>query len=154
MRVVNSVMSHSHLARSGFLQLFRSLPILSVFLLTLPLASCRDSTTQASAPPAVPVKSQIVQPGTVVESSQFVGTLESAAEVDLRPETQGRIVKVLVQPGDRVNPGTLILTIQPGQTVPQLQSAQAGVNAAPANQQAMVDQLRMAEKNLEVARTE
>ncbi|WP_088892434.1 efflux RND transporter periplasmic adaptor subunit [Leptolyngbya ohadii] len=147
-------MPYSHLTQTGFFQFLRSFPVLSLFLLTLPLASCRDGTTQASAPPAVPVKLQVVQPATVIESSQFIGTLESAAKVNLTPETQGRIVNVLVQPGDRVDPGTPILTIQPGQTVPQLQGAQAGVSAAQANQQAMVDQFRVAEKNLEVAQTE
>jgi RND family efflux transporter MFP subunit len=97
---------------------------------------------------------QVVQPSAVIESSQFIGTLESATKVDLRPETQGQIVNVLVQPGDRVDPGMPILTIQPGQTVPQLEGAEAGVNAAQANQRAMVDQLQVAEKNLEVAQTE
>ncbi|HEY9657368.1 MAG TPA: biotin/lipoyl-binding protein, partial [Allocoleopsis sp.] len=85
-------------------------------LLTLPLASCRGDSPESAAPPAVPVKLQVVQSSTVIQSSQFVGTLESTAKVDLRPETQGRIVNVLVQPGDRVNSGTPILTIQPGQT--------------------------------------
>jgi RND family efflux transporter MFP subunit len=147
-------MPYFHLTQTSFFQFLRSFPILSLFLLTLPLASCQDSSTQASAPSAVPVKLQVVQPATVIESSQFVGTLESAAKVDLRPETQGQIVNVMVQPGDRVKPGTPILTIQPGQTVPQLQGAQAGVNAAQANQQAMVNQLQVAQKNLEVAQTE
>jgi RND family efflux transporter MFP subunit len=146
-------MPYSYLTRTCFPQVFRSFSILSLFLLTIPLFSCQDNSNQAP-PPAVPVKLQVVQPGTVIESSQFVGTLESAVKVDLRPETQGQIVNVLVQPGDRVDPGTPILTIQPGQTVPQLEGAEAGVNAAQANQRAMVDQLQVAEKNLEVARTE
>jgi RND family efflux transporter MFP subunit len=147
-------MLYSYSTRTYFSQLFRSFPILSLFLLALPLASCGDNSTQSAAPPIVPVKLQVVQPSTVIESSQFVGTLESAAKVDLRAETQGQIVNVLVQPGDRVEPGTPILTIQPGQTVPQLEGAEAGVNAAQANQRAMVDQFQVAEQNLEVARTE
>lgn len=147
-------MPYSYLTRTCLSQIFRSFPILSLVLLTLPLASCGDNNTQASAPSAVPVKLQVVQPSAVIESSQFIGTLESATKVDLRPETQGQIVNVLVQPGDRVDPGTPILTIQPGQTVPQLEGAEAGVNAAQANQRAMVDQLQVAEKNLEVAQTE
>jgi RND family efflux transporter MFP subunit len=147
-------MLYFYSTRTFFFQLFRSFPILSLVLLTMPLASCGDNNTQASAPPAVPVKLQVVQPSPVIESSQFIGTLESATKVDLRPETQGQIVNVLVQPGDRVEPGTPILTIQPGQTVPQLEGAEAGVNAAQANQRAMVEQLQVAEQNLEVARTE
>lgn len=123
-------------------------------MLSMPLASCQGNSTQASAPPAVPVKLQTLQSSAVTESSEFVGTLEAAQRVDLRPETQGRIVNVLAQAGDRVTAGTPILTIQPGQTVPQLEGAQAGVTAAQANQSAMVEQFRVAEKNLEIARSE
>lgn len=116
--------------------------------------SCQSKGTQGAAPQAIPVKLQVLQTDTVANTSEFVGTLESAEKVDLRPETQGRITEVLVQPGDRVAQGTPILTIQPGQTLPQLEGAQAGVGVAKANQRATVDQLRVAEKNLEVARTE
>lgn len=116
--------------------------------------SCQNKDTQGTAAQAVPVKLQVLKSSTVANSSEFVGTLESAEKVDLRPETQGRITEVLVQPGDRVTQGTAILTIQPGQTLPQLEGAQAGVSAAQANQRATVDQLRVAEKNLEVARSE
>lgn len=147
-------MPYFHFTQTYASPKFRSLPILSLLLLTFPLSSCQNNSPQAAAPPAVPVKLQVVQPSPVIASSQFIGTLESAEKVDLRPETQGRIVSVLVQPGDRVAPGTPVLTIQPGQTVPQLQSAQAGVNAAQAHQRAMVEQFQVAEKNLEVARTE
>lgn len=100
------------------------------------------------------MKLQVLRSSTVANSSEFVGTLESAEKVDLRPETQGRIAEVLAQPGDRVTQGTVILTIQPAQTVPQLEGAQAAVGVAQANQGATMEQLRVAEKGLEVARTE
>ncbi len=120
----------------------------------MPLVSCQGKPPQGSASAAVPVKLQVLQSSAVANSSEFVGTLESAEKVDLRPETQGRIAEVFVQPGDRVTPGTVILTIQPAQTVPQLEGAQAGVGVAQANRSATVQQVRVAEKNLEVARSE
>jgi len=140
--------------RFGLYRSFRFLSPLGVGLLVLPLFSCQGQAPQGAAPQGVPVKLQVLQSTTVANRSDFVGTLESAEKVDLRPEAQGRIIEVLVQPGDRVSTGTPILTIQPGQTLPQLEGAQAGVAAAQANQRVTVQQLQVAEKSLEVARTE
>lgn len=120
----------------------------------MPIAACQKQGPQGTAPAVVPVKLQVLQTSAVADSSEFVGRLESMERVDLRPETQGRIAEVLVQPGDRVTQGATILTIQPAQTVPQLEGAQAGVGVAQANRNVTVQQLRTAEKSLEIARSE
>jgi RND family efflux transporter MFP subunit len=120
----------------------------------MPIGACQQQGSQGNAPAAVPVKLQMLQTSSVADSSEFVGRLESTERVDLRPESQGRIAEVRVQPGDRVAQGTPILTIQPAQTVPQLEGAQASVGVAQANRNATVQQVRLAEKNLEVARSE
>lgn len=127
--------------------------LLGLFLLATSLMACQGKDPKRVVS-AVPVKLQIVQSSAVANSSEFVGTLESAEKVDLRAETQGRIATVLVQPGDRVDQGEVILTLQPAQTAPQFESAQAAVGIAQANQGATVQQLRVAEKNLDVAQTE
>lgn len=148
-------MQHSHPTWLRFSLLnLPSLPLVGLLFLAMPLVSCQGKNSQGAAPAAVPVKLQVLRSSTVANSSEFVGTLESAEKVDLRPETQGRIAEVLAQPGDRVTQGTVILTIQPAQTVPQLEGAQAAVGVAQANQGATMEQLRVAEKGLEVARTE
>lgn len=149
-------MQYSHPTGLKFstLALPRSLPLPGCLLLAMILVACQGQGTQGSAPAAVPVKLQVLQSSAVAESSEFVGTLESAEKVDLRPETQGRITEMRVQPGDRVTQGAAILTLQLGQTLPQLEGAQAAVGAAQANQRATVEQLQVAEQNLEVARTE
>ncbi|HIK54692.1 MAG TPA: efflux RND transporter periplasmic adaptor subunit [Synechococcales cyanobacterium M55_K2018_004] len=136
------------------LRLAKSLALLGLGLLVMPLVSCQKQGSQSEAPIAVPVKLQVLETSTVADSSEYVGRLESLERVDLRAETQGRIAEVRVQPGDRVVPGAIILTIQPAQTVPQLEGAQAGVEVARANRNVMVQQLRTAEKNLEIARSE
>lgn len=132
----------------------RSLSLLSLVLFSTFLVGCQKESPQGAAPTAVPVKLQVLQTKPVAASSEFVGRLESIAKVDLRPETQGRIAEVLVEPGDQITQGTPILTIQPAQTVPQLQGAQASVGVARANRDATVQQVRVAEKNLGVARSE
>jgi RND family efflux transporter MFP subunit len=96
---------------------------------------------------------QVLQTNTVKESSEFVGSLEAAEQVELKPETQGRITEILVQSGDRVERGTPLLVLAPDQTVPQLKSAEASVGVAQGNRQVLAGQLRVALKNLEVART-
>lgn len=132
----------------------RSLALLGCGLLAMPLASCQQQGPQGAGPTAVPVKLQVLQTGSVADSSEYVGRLEAVERVDLRPETQGRIAEVRVQPGDRVAQGATILTIQPAQTVPQLEGAQASLDVAQANWKVTVQQLRTAEKNLEIARSE
>lgn len=132
----------------------KTLTLLGTALLTMNLAACQNTPPQSATATAVPVKLKVLETSAVADSSEFVGRLESIAKVDLRPETQGRIAEVLVQPGDRVAQGAAILVIQPDQTVPQLEGAQASVGVAQANRNAMVQQMRVAEKSLEVARSE
>ncbi len=112
----------------------------------------KQAATGAS-PPVVPVEWQQVESGSVEDSSEFVGTLEAAARVELKSESQGRIVKVEVASGDRVTPRSTLMVIQPDKTVPQLNSAQASVSVAQAEQKALVEQLQIEQNNLQVART-
>ncbi len=144
---------HPTWRRSGSTIRFRSLARLGLFLLAMMLVACQKEETQSAAP-AVPVKLQVLESSSVAETSEFVGTLESAAKVDLKPETQGRIAEVRVQPGDRVSPGTVIMVLQPDQTQPQLEGAQASLSVAQASKNVSQDQLKAAEKGLQVARTE
>ncbi|UIE39070.1 efflux RND transporter periplasmic adaptor subunit [Leptodesmis sichuanensis] len=120
----------------------------------MPLVSCQQQAPQATAPTAVPVRLKVLETSDVAESSEYVGRLESVERVELRPETQGRIAEVRVRAGDRVAQGATILTIQPAQTAPQLEGAQAAVSAAQANRNVAVQQLRNAEKGAEIARSE
>lgn len=137
---------HSHFAKS--------LALLGCGLLAMPLVSCQQQPPQATAPAPVPVRLKVLEKSDVAESSEYVGRLESVERVELRPETQGRIAEVRVRAGDRVAQGATILTIQPAQTAPQLEGAQAGVSAAQANRNVAVQQLRNAEKSAEIARSE
>lgn len=145
--------SPSKWRRFGLIACSRSLPRLGLVLGAMTLVACQAENPQSTVP-VVPVKLQVLESSSVAETSEFVGTLESAAKVDLKPETQGQIADVLVQPGDRVTRGMTILALRPDQTQPQLEGAQASLGVAQANQSATRDQLRAAEKGLEVARTE
>lgn len=131
------------------------LAFLGLLLLTPTLTACgQNQEAQKPVIPAVPVKLQVLEPTPVEDSSEFVGTLEAAQQVALKPEISGRITQIFVQEGDRLTPGATILNLQPDQTLPQLESAKAAVSAAQAHRNTTLEQLRVAEKNLAVAKTE
>ncbi|WP_162182989.1 efflux RND transporter periplasmic adaptor subunit [Neosynechococcus sphagnicola] len=89
------------------------------------------SKQAAIAPPAAfPVQLLELQPASVQDTTEFVGKLEAIAQVQVRSEIQGTIQEILVREGDPVAAGTTLIKLQPDQTVPQLQSAQAAANGA------------------------
>ncbi|MBF2097908.1 MAG: efflux RND transporter periplasmic adaptor subunit, partial [Gloeomargaritaceae cyanobacterium C42_A2020_066] len=67
---------------------------------------------------------------TLQDSSEFVGALDAEVKAILRSQIEGIITQRPAVYGQRVQPGTLIFQLQPDQTKPQLQSAQAEAVAA------------------------
>ncbi|KGF72787.1 RND transporter [Neosynechococcus sphagnicola sy1] len=125
---------------------FLSGRLLSLALLVATLAtSCQGKPQTSAAPPALPVKLQLIEPNQVEDSTEYVGSLQAVETVELRPEIEGRITAVAVKYGQLVKPGDLIFQLQPDQTVPQLSSAIANANAFNAN-------VKTAQANLLVAR--
>ncbi len=92
---------------------------------------------------AVPVKVQILDSATVEDSSDFVGVLEAAQKATLKAQIPGRIEQISVQPGDRVNKGTVLLSLQPDKTL--LISLQTQINQAKANREAALQQMKVDE---------
>lgn len=89
------------------------------------------------APPGqaqgLPVKLEPVQQSTIEESSEFIGSLESRNSVELRPEIEGRVSQIFVEPGQLVAAGTPIIQLSPEQQTADLAGGQAGVAAARAD---------------------
>ncbi|MDR9403541.1 MAG: efflux RND transporter periplasmic adaptor subunit [Halothece sp. Uz-M2-17] len=106
---------------------------------------------QASGLPPIPVKIETLSPATVEESSQYVGNLEATEKVALKPEIQGRIQEMRVEPGDRVEQGEAMMVLEPDQTLPQLENAQAGVDAAIASRDTALEQLKVAQSQRDSA---
>ncbi|AFZ45002.1 efflux transporter, RND family, MFP subunit [Halothece sp. PCC 7418] len=109
---------------------------------------------QASSPPPIPVAIETLSPETLEESSQFVGNLEATEKVALKPEIQGRIQQMRVAPGDRVAQGEAMMVLEPDQTLPQLENAQAGVNAAIASRETAVEKRKVAQSQRDSAQEE
>lgn len=107
-------------------------------------------TTACSKPkpeahtPAIPVQVTTLDSGKLQDSTVFVGTLSAEQAVELKPQIEGRIVDILVQPGDRVEKGQPLFTLSPDQTVPQYNSASAAVNAAIAARKTALQEVEVA----------
>lgn len=71
-------------------------------------ASQATAPTAAKPQPPRPVETIILTPGTATRSSRILGQVEASESATVRTRTSGVVQQILVQPGDRVNPGTVI----------------------------------------------
>ncbi len=103
----------------------------AIFALLL-LGSCSSSepSAQADQPPGTKVKLLEVKQAIVEESSEFVGSLEAQQRAILRAETDGRIIEIFAQPGDRVSAGEPIAQLRLDRSQAQVSSAIANVDVA------------------------
>ncbi len=100
-------------------------------------AGCKDKPADAAtrppgtpdssgaAPLALPVVGQEVRKGDLVLSVVTTGQIRSEAVSDLKSETQGTIVAVLVRPGDRVKKGQALIQVDPRPLDLAVQDAEA-----------------------------
>lgn len=101
---------------------------------------------QAQQPP-MPVQTLTVEAVSLAETSAFVASLRSHQSVLLRPQVQGQVAQIRVQPGDRVTAGTVLIEINPQQqqalvsgATATAESAQATIANARAGLQALAAQ--------------
>lgn len=133
----------------------------TALLLSILTTSCNKAgdSAKANSPPPTPVKLQSLQNGRLEDTSQYVGTLQAERTVNLKPEIQGKIEQILVQPGAKVKPGDAIFLLNPEQALPQYNSAQAAVAAAIAGRntaaktlQASISQLYQSQSQYQLAK--
>jgi multidrug efflux pump subunit AcrA (membrane-fusion protein) len=99
----------------------------------------------AQFPPALPVKLQPVETGSIEDSSEFVGNLRAVQGVMLRPKREGRVTRIYVTSGATVTRGQPIIELSPERTQAELSAALANVNAALAARSNAQAQLRAAQ---------
>ena len=95
----------------------------SLPLLLLPLTACNGSTPQAREPLSVQVAR--IGKAEFSPSIDVVSQLSSTTNVALRPEIDGRVVKILVQQGDLVKAGQPILVLDNVQETATLSASEA-----------------------------
>jgi RND family efflux transporter MFP subunit len=129
--------------------------IITILIATLTTGCSRSNPeAQATSPPPIPVKLATLTPATVEESSEFVGNLEATEKVVIKPEIQGRIKEIRVNPGDRIEQGDVIIVLQPDQTQSELSNAEAGVKVAMANRDAAIEKVKVAQSQQASAQAE
>ena len=82
--------------------------LLSVLAATALLTSCGQPK---AAPKIMTVQTATIGEATFQPSIQAISLLESTTTVSLRPETDGRVVKVLAKDGQQVKAGQPILVL-------------------------------------------
>jgi RND family efflux transporter MFP subunit len=97
---------------------------------------------------------QSLQPGTLEESSEFIGALEAEQRVELKPEVSGRVTQILVASGDVVGAGQPIIQLRPDQAQAEVAGAQAGAEAARFGRDAAQAQVEAAQAQVLQAQAE
>ena len=84
-------------------------------------------------PPAISVKTSVIQPVPIAEASEYLGTLKSRHSTVLNPQVEGQITNIFVRSGDRVKAGTALMQIDPIKQQATLGSQEAARAAQEAN---------------------
>ena len=116
--------------------------VIAVFLAAV---GCTGSAPAATEAPPPPVHAMVVEPTLVTPTSEATAEILANRHSNMRAEIAGRVVDVLVEPGDRVEEGRVLLRLDVGRPASAAQAA----NAAVAQSQA-----RLAQAERELARTE
>jgi len=119
---------------SGTLRLKRRTPLPRTVLpllrsalggLALPLVVVGCSKPQAAAPPPPVVNAITVGVAPFTPGIEVVSTIESTTNVVMRPEADGRVVRILAQQGQRVRAGQPILVLDNVQESASLDASRA-----------------------------
>lgn len=105
----------------------------SVLLASMLVSACGSEQEQANQPQAMQVQVQQLKSDTILDSSEFVGALEADNRVALASRVDGRILEVLVEEGDRVERGQLLVRLQLDREQATVQSRSSQVQAQRAN---------------------
>lgn len=118
------------------------------------VGGCGRSSPPINATAAVSVQTKTLEPGTVEDSSEFIGALEAQQRIDLKSEVNGRIAQIFVTSGEGVRQGQPILQLRPDRVGAEVSSAQAAAQAAGFAQQAAQAQVDGAQANLARAQSD
>lgn len=92
--------------------------------------SRQQSGQEQAGPPPTAVEAETIEPRTVEDTSDFVGTLEAEQTAQLRSEASGEIVEIYVQSGDRIAQGETLAQLDRRAAEASLARAEADVSRA------------------------
>lgn len=76
-------------------------------------SGCTKTEAKASGPQALPVKTQSIDLAPVPRADEYVATVKSRRSATIQPQVDGTLTRILVKSGDHVNPGQVLMTIDP-----------------------------------------
>ena len=76
-------------------------------------SGCTKTEAKASGPQALPVKTQSIDLAAVPRADEYVATVKSRRSATIQPQVDGTLTRILVKSGDHVNPGQVLMTIDP-----------------------------------------
>jgi RND family efflux transporter MFP subunit len=104
--------------------------------LALVSTACRGGSAPAqgaaAGPPPSAVKTVVLEPAPIEETSEFIATLRSLRSTTVQPEVEGFITRIFVKAGQHVNAGTPLVQINQAKqqaAVASTESNRAGVEA-------------------------
>ena len=113
------------------------------------ISARNESANEAAAQPqAVRVRLATVETDTINQSSEYIANLESRRSVNLQPQIEGRVTRILVREGDNVPAKKPLIQIDPAEQ----QAALSGATAAVAAARTQVDNARATLSSLEAQR--
>lgn len=116
--------------RSSNRLIFWLIGVLGIVLVILIVAK---SMGLIGKPHEMEVELATIKRATIVEKVSASGTVQPVTEVKLAPEVSGEIRELLVEEGDSVTRGDLLVKIRPDTWLSQLQRAEASLNQQHAN---------------------
>jgi RND family efflux transporter MFP subunit len=91
----------------------RRLPALLTLALPLLATACGRPAAAPGGPPAVPVEAVTLAEHPVERATEFLGTVKSRRSTTVQPQVEGFVTRIRVRSGDRVQPGTPLMQIDP-----------------------------------------
>lgn len=117
----------------------KSFSVLIIALAFLVPAACKkaaapaEAVETASSLGSMPVKVETVARQKISEKMTFTGVIEAARKINITPETGGKVARILVEEGQRVQAGQLLAELDTVSIRLQLQQAEAAAAMAEAN---------------------
>jgi RND family efflux transporter MFP subunit len=105
----------------------------------------QKQTAGAQGPGAVPVKTVVIQPVQIPDTSEYLATLKSRHSSVLNPQVEGQVTNIFVRSGDHVKMGAALMQIDP-------LKQQATVNSQEASHAAQKATVQFAEQQSERAK--
>lgn len=111
----------------------RSRTVAALVVAAAGLTACGgDGADEAGGPSSTPVETSVARLDTLAVNVEAVGSLEARARVELRPESSGRITAILVEEGEEVREGEVLLRQDQNKLEAEVQAARAAVSRAEA----------------------